>query len=149
MPSWSSVPSLKLTGLTIRDVLHLRLLSDLPCMPGLICPFSHAAVEVEKNVTVPISTDKGLCGGINSTVSKYARGTLRAFEGGVPPRSQYEATELCLPTACMFCCVLLSALLEPLHCPVPGLRLMSIVLVDSEECCACWVAQRARRAIWW
>ena len=42
----------------------------------------HAAVEVEKNVTVPVSTDKGLCGGINSTVSKYARGTLRAFEAG-------------------------------------------------------------------
>ena len=33
---------------------------------------------------VPVSTDKGLCGGINSTVSKYARGTIAAFEGGGP-----------------------------------------------------------------
>ena len=31
---------------------------------------------MEKNVVVPITTDKGLCGGINSTVSKYARATL-------------------------------------------------------------------------
>ena len=42
----------------------------------------HAAVEVEHNLVVPVSTDKGLCGGINSTVSKYARGTIAAFEGG-------------------------------------------------------------------
>ncbi len=42
----------------------------------------HAAVEVEHNLVVPVSTDKGLCGGINSTVSKYARGTLATFEGG-------------------------------------------------------------------
>lgn len=41
-----------------------------------------AAVEVETNVTVPVSTDKGLCGGINSTVSRYARGTLKTFEEG-------------------------------------------------------------------
>lgn len=27
-------------------------------------------------MVVPITTDKGLCGGINSTVSKYARATL-------------------------------------------------------------------------
>ncbi|BDA41901.1 ATP synthase subunit gamma, mitochondrial [Coccomyxa sp. Obi] len=45
----------------------LKLLGDLP------------AVEVETNVAVPVTTDKGLCGGINSTVSKYARGTLKAF----------------------------------------------------------------------
>ena len=43
-----------------------------------------AAVEVEHNLVVPVSTDKGLCGGINSTVSKYARGTIAAFEGGGP-----------------------------------------------------------------
>lgn len=45
----------------------IKLLGDLP------------AVEVETNVAVPVTTDKGLCGGINSTVSKYARGTLKAF----------------------------------------------------------------------
>ena len=39
---------------------------------------------MEKNVTVPITSDKGLCGGINSTVTKYSRGTLRFTEGGLP-----------------------------------------------------------------
>ncbi len=39
-------------------------------------------MEVEHNLTVPVSTDKGLCGGINSTVSKYARGTIATFDGG-------------------------------------------------------------------
>ena len=60
----------------------------------------HAAVEVEKNVTVPISTDKGLCGGINSTVSKYARGTLKAFEQGTPfllPAQRCTGARLCCP----------------------------------------------------
>jgi hypothetical protein len=57
-----------------------------------------SAVEVEKNVTVPVSTDKGLCGGINSTVSKYARGTLKAFEQGAlcmhpPPSMPHPAME--------------------------------------------------------
>lgn len=42
-----------------------------------------AAVEVETNVAVPVSSDKGLCGGINSTVSRYARGTLKAFNEGM------------------------------------------------------------------
>lgn len=41
------------------------------------------AVEVETNIAVPVTTDKGLCGGINSSVSKYARGTLKAFAEGV------------------------------------------------------------------
>lgn len=39
----------------------IRMLGDSPAAP------------VEKNLTLPISTDKGLCGGINSTVSKYTR----------------------------------------------------------------------------
>jgi len=39
----------------------IRMLGDLPAAP------------VEKSLTLPISTDKGLCGGINSTVSKYTR----------------------------------------------------------------------------
>ncbi|CAD7696222.1 unnamed protein product [Ostreobium quekettii] len=37
----------------------VRMLGDMP------------AASVDKNLTMPISTDKGLCGGINSTVSKY------------------------------------------------------------------------------
>ena len=35
-----------------------------------------AAADVEKNIVVPITTDKGLCGGINSTVCKYVRASL-------------------------------------------------------------------------
>jgi F-type H+-transporting ATPase subunit gamma len=46
-----------------------RLLGDLP------------GAEVEKNVTVPITSDKGLCGGINSTVAKISRGVLKATDG--------------------------------------------------------------------
>ncbi|KAK9834034.1 hypothetical protein WJX81_004869 [Elliptochloris bilobata] len=40
----------------------LKLLGDIP------------DADVEKNVTVAITTDKGLCGGINSTVCRYVRG---------------------------------------------------------------------------
>lgn len=53
---------------------------------GLIEPFvhllgDHPAADVETNVVVPITSDKGLCGGINSSVTKYTRGTLRVTEG--------------------------------------------------------------------
>lgn len=47
----------------------VKLLGDLP------------AADVEKNLTVPITSDKGLCGGINSTVAKYTRGTIQTFSG--------------------------------------------------------------------
>ena len=42
----------------------------------------NAGADVENNVTVAYTSDKGLCGGINSTVTKYTRGVLRATEGG-------------------------------------------------------------------
>ena len=41
-----------------------------------------AGADVENNVTVAYTSDKGLCGGINSTVTKYTRGVVRATEGG-------------------------------------------------------------------
>lgn len=47
----------------------LRLLGDLP------------GAEGQKNLVVPITTDRGLCGAINTFVSKYARATLGAVEG--------------------------------------------------------------------
>lgn len=47
----------------------LRLLGDLPDAQG------------KKNVYVPITSDKGLCGGINTTVCKYIRGAMRAEAG--------------------------------------------------------------------
>lgn len=43
---------------------------------------NHAGADVENNVTVAYTSDKGLCGGINSTVTKYTRGVLRSTEGG-------------------------------------------------------------------
>lgn len=50
----------------------LKLLGDLPNAEG------------ERNVYVPITSDKGLCGGINSSVAKYLRACLAAAgpEGG-------------------------------------------------------------------
>lgn len=45
----------------------LRLLGDLP------------AAEGEKNVWVPITTDRGLCGSINTMVVKYVRTSVKAL----------------------------------------------------------------------
>ena len=41
-----------------------------------------AAADVEKNLVVPVTSDKGLCGGINTTVTKYTRATLALLQGG-------------------------------------------------------------------
>ncbi len=38
--------------------------------------------DVEKNLTVAITTDKGLCGGINSTVCRYVRGINHMYAAG-------------------------------------------------------------------
>ena len=37
---------------------------------------------MEKNIVVPVTSDKGLCGGINSTVVKYSRGTMNTVREG-------------------------------------------------------------------
>lgn len=44
----------------------LRLLGDLPNAEG------------EKNITIPVTTDKGLCGAINTMICKYARTSMVA-----------------------------------------------------------------------
>lgn len=44
----------------------LRMLGDLP------------DAEAEKNVTIPITTDRGLCGAINTMICKYSRVTMKA-----------------------------------------------------------------------
>lgn len=44
----------------------VRLLGDLPAATGA------------KNVVVPVTSDKGLCGGINTVVCKYTRSTVKA-----------------------------------------------------------------------
>lgn len=41
--------------------------------------------DVEKNVTVAVTTDKGLCGGINSTVCRYVRGMSHMYAAGAQP----------------------------------------------------------------
>ncbi|KDD73453.1 ATP synthase [Helicosporidium sp. ATCC 50920] len=46
----------------------LRLLGDLPSAQG------------DRNVFVPVSTDRGLCGGINTTVAKFTRGVIKAVD---------------------------------------------------------------------
>jgi len=50
---------------------------NLPSLP----PPSPAGVEAEKTMLVPISSDKGLCGGINTTVVKYSKAVLKLNEG--------------------------------------------------------------------
>lgn len=47
----------------------LKLLGDLPDAQG------------KKNVYIPITSDKGLCGGINTTVCKYIRASMKAEDG--------------------------------------------------------------------
>lgn len=53
---------------------------------GIIAPFirlmgDHPAVEVEKDVTVAVSSDRGLCGGLNSNIAKYTRAMLGIYAG--------------------------------------------------------------------
>ena len=63
--------------------MQLRSVPNLRSASGLA--YAAAAADVEKNVVVPITKDKGLCGGINTTVCKYARATLKiADEDGAP-----------------------------------------------------------------
>ena len=65
-----------------------------------------AAADVEKNLTVAVTSDKGLCGGINSSVSKMSKGALKTFLGGS---------------------LLLSlGFLGPSDCPQPGLSGMPL-----------------------
>jgi len=47
----------------------VRFLGDMP------------ATAAEKNVTIPVSTDRGLCGGINSNLTKYTRGVQQSMTG--------------------------------------------------------------------
>lgn len=45
--------------------------------------------DVEKNLTVAITSDKGLCGGINSAVAKYSRATVGAVGSGDGKVAEY------------------------------------------------------------
>lgn len=48
----------------------VKILGDLP------------AAEGEKNVFVPVTTDRGLCGGINTTIAKYTRVAMKVAAEG-------------------------------------------------------------------
>jgi len=54
---------------------------------GIVDPFvrlfgDHPAISAPKSVTVAITSDRGLCGGLNSNISKYTRALLRMNETG-------------------------------------------------------------------
>ena len=53
--------------------------------------------DVEKNVTVAVTTDKGLCGGINSTVCRYVRGMSSMYAAGALLRSGRLVVTACFP----------------------------------------------------
>jgi F-type H+-transporting ATPase subunit gamma len=55
----------------------IRLLGDTPC------------ADVERNLTVAVTSDKGLCGGINSAVTKYSRATVGAVATGDGKIAEY------------------------------------------------------------
>jgi F-type H+-transporting ATPase subunit gamma len=49
---------------------------------GIVDPFirlfgDHPAIQASKSVTVAVTSDRGLCGGLNSNISKYTRSLLR------------------------------------------------------------------------
>jgi len=60
-----------------RVTIWFTIWFNLPSLP----PPSPAGVEAEKTMLVPISSDKGLCGGINTTVVKYSKAVLKLNEG--------------------------------------------------------------------
>ena len=47
----------------------------------MICIMSKPGIDVKKSVVVTLSSDKGLCGGINSTVVKVSRALYKLNAG--------------------------------------------------------------------
>ena len=41
----------------------------------------HAAVDPAKTVTVAVTSDRGLCGGLNSNITKYTKSLLNMYKG--------------------------------------------------------------------
>lgn len=71
MVAASKMRSAQVNTMNSRGIAEplLKLLGDLPDAQG------------KKNVYVPITSDKGLCGGINTTVCKYTRASIKAEDG--------------------------------------------------------------------
>lgn len=60
----------------------------LPCLCSLVVLFLCLGVDVKKNVIVTVSSDKGLCGGINSTSVKISR-ALSKLNAGPDKETKY------------------------------------------------------------
>jgi len=53
---------------------------------GVVTPFlrlfgDHPAVDPAKTVTVAVTSDRGLCGGLNSNITKYTKSLLNMYKG--------------------------------------------------------------------
>lgn len=64
----------------------VKLLGDMPgalweWITRFVATNASSGVDVKNNVTVPITSDKGLCGGINTTITKYTRATDAILNG--------------------------------------------------------------------
>lgn len=60
---------------------HVLLLS----CPALSCPSAAAAavaVDPPRAVTIAVTSDRGLCGGLNSNITKYTKALLAMYKGG-------------------------------------------------------------------
>jgi F-type H+-transporting ATPase subunit gamma len=54
---------------------------------GMVQPFTrlfgdHPAIESNKALMVSVTSDRGLCGGLNSNIAKYTRAMLSLYQGG-------------------------------------------------------------------
>lgn len=54
---------------------------------GLVDPFvrlfgDYPAIDPPKTVTVAVTSDKGLCGGLNSNITRYTKALLAMYKGG-------------------------------------------------------------------
>jgi hypothetical protein len=45
-------------------------------------PPTHAAADPPRTVTVAVTSDRGLCGGLNSNITKYTKALLKIYKGG-------------------------------------------------------------------
>jgi F0F1-type ATP synthase gamma subunit len=40
-----------------------------------------AAIDPPKTITVAVTSDKGLCGGLNSNITKYTKALMQMYKG--------------------------------------------------------------------
>eukprot|EP00882_Tetradesmus_deserticola_P001339 GHRQ01001449.1.p1 GENE.GHRQ01001449.1~~GHRQ01001449.1.p1 ORF type:complete len:328 (+),score=182.51 GHRQ01001449.1:111-1094(+) len=65
---------------------------------GMVEPFvrifgDYPAIDPAKTITVAVTSDKGLCGGLNSNITKYTKALMQMYKGG-----EGEADKLSLVT---------------------------------------------------